>query len=53
MDVVSTDHSHANNLASLIICFFKQQIFFSFVNTKTITIFGDLFLSVKFTFLFH
>ena len=33
--------------------FFKQQIFFSFVNAKTITIFGDLFLSVKFTFLFH
>ena len=29
--VVSTDHKQANNLTSLIICFFKQRIYFYFL----------------------
>ena len=31
MKVVSTDHKQANNLTSLIICFFKQRIYFYFL----------------------
>ena len=31
MKVVSTDHKQANNLTSLIICFFKHQIYFYFL----------------------
>ena len=52
MKVVSTDHSQANNLRSMIFYFFKQQIFFSVVNIKTIISFDDLFLIRNFIYFF-
>ena len=34
-EAVSADHNQANNLTNLIICFFKQQIFFTFVERSS------------------